>query len=68
MTNTAYNILMLGNNNTVIGGNNKGTILNLGENNLITGMNIKEGENPVGRSIIDNYTIMQENMKKMSKH
>jgi hypothetical protein len=67
MTNTAYNILMLGNNNTVIGGNNKGTILNLGENNLITGMNIKEGENPVGQSIIDNYRIMQENMKKMRK-
>ncbi len=68
MTNTEYSIVMLSNNNTVIGGKNNGTILNLGENNMITGLTVKEGENPVGQSIIDNYKIMLEKMIKMRRH
>jgi hypothetical protein len=69
MINTPYNIVLLGNNNTVVGGNNKGTsVLNLGENNVITGLKLdNEGENPVGPTITDNYRIMQENMKNMRK-
>jgi hypothetical protein len=68
MIDTEYNIVMLGNNNTVIGDKSNGTILNLGENNMISGFTLMQGENPVGQSInIDKYWIMQEDMFKMRR-
>ncbi len=68
MFNTEFDIVMLGSNNTVIGGNHKDTkVLDLGEYNVITGVTVKEGEDPVGQTIKDNYLIMRENMKKMRR-
>lgn len=67
---TDYNIQLLGNNNTVVGGGNNSTsVLNLGENNVITGAKFdNEGENPLGQTIADNYKIWKENCIKMRKH
>jgi hypothetical protein len=65
-----YNILLLGNDNTLVGGGNNGTyVLNLGENNVITGAKFdNEGEDPLGQTITDNYRIWKENLVNMRKH
>lgn len=65
-----YNILLLGNNNTVAGGSKNGTsVLNLGENNIITGAKshnvfIKS----LGKTKFDHQMILKENMVKMHRH
>ena len=66
---TDHNIVLLGNNSTVIGGGNNSTsVLNLGENNVITGAKFdNEGQNPMGQTIVDNYKIWKENLVKMRK-
>ena len=65
-----YNILLLGNDNTLVGGGNNGTyVLNLGENNVITGAKFdNEGEDPLGQTITDNYRIWKENLVNMRMH
>ena len=64
-----YNILLLGNENTLVGGGKNGTyVLNLGENNTITGAKFdNEGEDPQGQTIRDNYEIWKESLVKMRK-
>ena len=65
-----YNILLFGNDNTVVGGgNNSTTVLNLGDNNVITGAKFEnEGELPPGQTITDNLRSWRESRVNLHAH
>ncbi len=68
MVNTPYHIVLLGNHCTVVGCNYKGeNVLDLGTDNVITGAKVVHGYSSVGKSMVDNFNIMKENMMKLRK-
>ena len=68
-TGEGYNILLFGNDNTVVGGGNNTTgVLNLGDNNVITGAKFEnEGNLPPGQTIPDNFRSWKESCVNMRK-
>jgi hypothetical protein len=65
-----YDILLLGNYNTVFGGFKNGTsVLNLGEHNIITGAKVhNESKIALKQPNLKNYMNLKENLINMRRH